>query len=122
MLELNYNFSKAQIRGLNSVLNRLLLSFEVDILNAENQLPEMVLLEFYKENLSSFMFPRESEDIHFNTPVCMAFLKVFRVFNDDTFESLLIQQIVQDVMTIFTDGKPFSQGEQKIKKYPLLAE
>jgi predicted secreted protein len=109
-IKLKYEFTKEEIRALNYLLHSLLVDFKLDMLTAEKQLEELVLFDFYKNNLSLFMFPEDYEIVELTASESIAFLKVFKKFDDDSFESMIIQKICMDIITILTDGVPYSQS------------
>jgi len=111
-LNIDYTLTRREIITLDSVLDSTIKSFTIDIESIDNSLTTLVLLEWYKRNLSAFKFPEEENELHFSSSESLAFFNHFKHIKLSGFEGHVVGLICQDIITILTGG-----SINKPKKY-----
>ncbi len=117
-LNLDYTFSKEQIRGLDGLLNGFLEVFKVDLNFMEESLQIMIVLEWYKANLGLFKFPDEENKLSLKASESIAFYIAFKDSELAGIEGFIAQKICYDIATIITGGAVPTES----KLYPTLDE
>ena len=92
------NFKRLEITFIGNVIKHELSVQKVDLDFLEHTLSFLVLFEFYKENLSVFIFPEDDNFLTFSDSQAIAFLHVFGLSDDIHIQSIC-QEVIKNVQT-----------------------
>lgn len=86
-------FKRKEVTVIGNFIKHELEKFQLDLDWLDSQISNVVLFEFYKENLAVFMFPNEENLLEFSDSQALAFLEVFGAYDE-----LFLQSICQSVI------------------------